>query len=477
MIYLDNTSSHFLMEGNVLDNLEGSKVWDGSPFAMTSYTPKNNFWRNNYSTKKISGYKSRIKENIIFENNYDHPTANWPKEARDVIRLSGLEPEYRHLSPRSDAFAKVFTVENINFDMGDTYRIKVVPTTEFCEEVSISEDTVIEFKSENEEIAKVSENGLVTAVFEGQTKIITTVTIDGVMHSAQTVVSVGSGLASVELGTNLNRKIVIGESKEFPIVVGMNYGGTEIDGTLTNIKFTSSDENILAVDETKKTITAKNYGDVTLKYSGEFEGVTKSNEFKMTVVDYADQSGLNYPTMTLDDMFEDIDNWYIASGQMTEIPNGYAFTETTVVSYTREKYGNVLYDFYLTMDKQAVWPSFTIANTEPAVGFNETNTFYIFCLAKTGIELQRFNGNTRTSIFCNLLPATRIGATHPMILEAGRKYHFQVGTFEEENGTRIVLNIDGKNIMNYVDETEGRAPAVGYFGMMINNTTFNITTK
>lgn len=476
MIYLDNTSSHFLIEGNVLDNLEGSKVWDGSPFAMTSYTPKNDFWRNNYSTKKISGYKSRIAENIIFENNNDHPTANWPAFARNVIKNSGLEPQYRHLSPRSTEYEKVFTDEFVNLDMGDTFKLNPVATTEFCEEVSMA-NAEIKYTVADENIASIDENGLITAIFEGQTKIITEVTIDGVTNSAQTTVSVGSGLASVKLGTNLNRKIVIGETKEFPTVVGINFGGTEIDGTLENITFKSSDENILAIDSAAKTITAKNYGDVTLSFSGTFEGVTRSADFNMTVVDYADQSGLNYPTMTLDEMYADEEGWYVESGTMTPIQNGYAFNETTVVSYTTSEYGNVLYDFYLSMDRTAVWPSITLGATEEAVGFNETNSFYIFCLAKTGIELQRFNGNTRTSIFCNLLPATRIGPTHPMILTPNQKYHFQVGLFDEPEGTRIVLNIDGKNIINYVDETEGRVDATGFFGLMINNTTFNITTK
>ena len=102
---------------------------------------------------------------------------------------------------------------------------------------------------------------------------------------------------------------------------------------------------------------------------------------------------------------------------------------------------------------------------------------YLICFAKTGIELQRFNGNDRTSIFCDLLPPSRIGPTHPMILEAGRKYHIQVGTFNEEGGVRIILNIDGVNVMNYLDETEGRIENAGYFGFIVNNTTMNITTK
>jgi len=476
IIYLDNTSSHYLIEGNVLDNREGSKVWDGKAFAQSTYTPLNNFWRNNYSTSSVSHYTNNEARNVIFEGNHDHPMANWPKEAQDVIKKSGLEPKYRYLSPRSKEYSRVFTIEDILLNEDATYQLTPVATTEFCEEVSMDSAT-ISYETQDESIATVSDDGLITAKTAGKTKVITNVTIGDITHTATTTVSVGAGLATVYISSGLPNKLVKGETKQLPTIKGKGYSGSDIEGELTNVTYKSSDENILHINLASGTLEAKNYGEVVLSYSGEFDGVTKEGEYKISVIDYADQAGLNYPTVTIEDLLKDTDDWYVKSGNILEVPNGWAFEQTSVAQYTKEMYQDEIFDFYMSLDKQATWPSITLRNQIMGDGMSEFNNFYILCFAKTGIELQRFNGNTRTSIFCDLLPNARIGKTHPMILEAGRKYHVQVGAINEENGVRIILNIDGVNVMNYLDETEGRVTEPGYFGLMINATTMNLTTK
>ena len=478
MIYLDNTSSNYIIEGNVLDNRGAAWYTSPNAFANSSYTTINNLWKDNFSTIPVKGYTNKLETNIIFENNQYFPDANWPEQAREVIRKSGLEPEWQHLSPRSKEFARVFTDEFVNLTVGDKYRLTPSLTTEFCEEIDTTKPFTITYKSENEEVATVGQDGTITALKNGQAKIITEVTVDSITKSVPTTVSIGKGLGSVKFNDNIQSKIVIGESKELPTISGISYAGNEVEGEIKNPTWKSSDENVLSIDLEKHTMTAKNYGEAVITYSAEYEGVTKTAEHKITVIDYADQAGLNYPTVSVEDLVKEPDDWYVALGNIIKIPNGFAFEDVTTGQYSSKKFENEIFDFYMSLDKWAIWPSITLRNQEYGAGFSETNSFYIISFARgDGIELQRFNGNARTSIFCNLLPITRIGPTTPTVLAAKQKYHIQVGTITEENGVRIILNVDGKNIINYLDETEGRIDEPGYFGVMINSTTMRMTTK
>lgn len=475
MIYLDNTSSNWRIEGNVIDNIKGSEKWDGNMFANTSYTPLNNYWIRNYHTK-VNTKVTDTKTNCRFEDNQHHPAANWPDEAREVIRKSGLEPAYRHLSPRNYEYAKVFTDEFVNLNIGDKHKLSPTATAEFCEEVSM-EGAKVSYAIDDASVATVDANGLITALKEGQTKITTTVTINGVTHTAPTTVSIGSGLAKVEITTKTPAKILKGEVKNIPGVRGINFGGSEIEGELKNIKFTSSNPDVFYIDEEAKTMTAKEYGEATITYSAEYDGVTRTGEHHITVVDYADQSGLLYPPTKMDDILEDFEGWNPLSGEIIQQENGLSFKQTGTVQYQSQKYCNELFDVYLSLDQKATWPSIALRVQAENVGLDELNSMYLVGFAKNGIEVQRFNGMARTVFFATLSPQTRIGNIHPMVLEEGRKYHVQVGTINEEGGVRIIVNIDGVNVINVLDDGEGRIEQEGYLGLFVTGTTMNLTTN
>lgn len=474
-IYLDNTSSHYLIEGNVIDNRVGSKIGgaDAKPFAMTTYTPIDNIFRDNFATASFDRYVDREKEYIYYSNNQYHPTANWPKAARDVISKAGLEEEYRHLSPRSNEFARVFTIENVNIVEGQTYQLVPTIATEFCEELSM-DGAQVSYESLNDDIVSVSQAGLITALKNGIGKVNTNVTKDGVTHTAQTTVAIGEGLASVYNASRTPHKLVKGETKPFPEIRGREYSGNDIPGTLENVTFKSSNPDVLFVDEVSRTITAKEYGEAILTYSGEYKGTTQSVDHKIEVIPYGgDPAALNYPTIDVTEMFESTENWSTNSGNMYEGVNKISFEQTDLAIFNGNTYGDGLFDFEMSLDQQAMWPGFCFRNTYNE-GITENNSFYLICFANSGIELQRYNGEVRTSLYCNLLPNERIGPTHPMILEAGRTYHVQAGAFTEEDGVRIILNIDGVNIMNYLDEAENRIEDEGYFGLRVNKTTMNL---
>ena len=51
------------------------------------------------------------------------------------------------------------------------------------------------------------------------------------------------------------------------------------------------------------------------------------------------------------------------------------------------------------------------------------------------------------------------------IFEYNKRYSIVVGALDTEKGTRIILNINGKNIIDYIDDTDKKLPAEGNFGI------------
>lgn len=49
------------------------------------------------------------------------------------------------------------------------------------------------------------------------------------------------------------------------------------------------------------------------------------------------------------------------------------------------------------------------------------------------------------------------------VFEYGKRYSIVMGAIEEDGATRVVLNINGKNIIDYLDDSETRIEPSGYF--------------
>ena len=51
------------------------------------------------------------------------------------------------------------------------------------------------------------------------------------------------------------------------------------------------------------------------------------------------------------------------------------------------------------------------------------------------------------------------------IIEYGKSHDVTFGKIDVENGTRLILNVDGKNIFDFVDAFDGHISGDGKFGV------------
>ena len=92
------------------------------------------------------------------------------------------------------------------------------------------------------------------------------------------------------------------------------------------------------------------------------------------------------------------------------------------------------------------------------------------------IELQRFKNGQRTMFMGEDSYNPVFGPGFPnngQVFEYYKTYEIVAGTIEEENGTRIILTVNGKNIIDYLDDDlENCLRGDGYMGLYVGSGTF-----
>ena len=105
------------------------------------------------------------------------------------------------------------------------------------------------------------------------------------------------------------------------------------------------------------------------------------------------------------------------------------------------------------------------------MGSYKTDSTYMIGFKADHIELQRFNKGERTMIFGNdpaFTPVGGPGIPNPEddpVYEYGKTCSVIVGALDTEEGTRVVLTINGENMFDFLDTDENALPASGYFGI------------
>ena len=122
-------------------------------------------------------------------------------------------------------------------------------------------------------------------------------------------------------------------------------------------------------------------------------------------------------------------------------------------------------NFNLNIDETSAsgWPSFVMAKNGGTYGNDDV---YMIGFKSGIIELQRFNKGVRTVIFGAVDGSVSVAGqgipNNGKIFEYKKTYNVTMGYVEEENGTRIILNIDGVNIFDYLDEAPERLTGTYY---------------
>lgn len=131
-------------------------------------------------------------------------------------------------------------------------------------------------------------------------------------------------------------------------------------------------------------------------------------------------------------------------------------------------YGDTELVFDIRIDKAAAdWPSVTFRNqsyTEDFAGKN--SAAYIFVFTPGNIEFYRYNNGVRT-VLCGNFPGleSMVGdVVSTDALKFNEKNRMSITARNEGDGVRIILKINGEEVINLLDNFDGAIKNPGYFG-------------
>ena len=148
----------------------------------------------------------------------------------------------------------------LNIREGETYPLAVT-----VKDGSNVVEAAVTFESQDLSTATVSENGCVTAVAEGQTKILVSATYAGKTAKAEITVTVSKRKAVLAFGVN-DSQAICGE--EFPLSVYLMDGTTTTEIENTKVTYTISDDSLAIVEKNGNLLgLKKGYVDITANYT------------------------------------------------------------------------------------------------------------------------------------------------------------------------------------------------------------------
>ena len=199
------------------------------------------------------------------------------------------------------------------------------------------------------------------------------------------------------------------------------------------------DGRIAAVGAGTTTITATSVSDPTL-----------SDTVSVTVAD------AEYPTVRLDAQLKDPANWSVNDG-ITVDDGGVHLAAQGVYGYKAERFGSTLLRFEADFDEfDGGWYGFQVRSDQTGIpAWQNSNTGYLFIVKEDTLEFQSW---TPGQTMLDIIPNT--------VIDPGTTHEIEVGAIAEDDGTRVVLRVDGTTVWNVLDARENlRIGADGFFNL------------
>ena len=118
------------------------------------------------------------------------------------------------------------------------------------------------------------------------------------------------------------------------------------------------------------------------------------------------------------------------------------------------------------------WPCLVVRSQEYDMQFDSAlNSSYVFVFGNGNIEFHRFNNGVRTQFYGPVAGVTTIygEALATDAFKFGEKNKVKLATRNEDGGVRIILNINGEEVINILDNYEGAITDPGYIGTVSPN--------
>ena len=494
-LYTDKGANNWKIANNVVDVSE-TPLWNNSfvkntaIWVMTFDSNSNLDISGNYtSTAKTYAYYPRASGNayqisaplneadlndnnlnIRFNGNQVVSDLNWPAGAQTIIANSGLQEAYKDI--RKNHAERISTNlpgkdEILSLSVGDTFDIGLVAKDAKDNIVTLDNSAIVAYEIEDENIATVSNDGIITAKANGETTVYVYVVSNNILQMVKCDFYVGNNIDDISLGS---------VAVDNTITIVTNSGGISLDPkavTENDIELIPDTVSYVVADTSVATIDAYGVlkpvavGTTTVEITVEAAGQTFEKVFNINV-----KEPLNFVLDDIEEIYKLANqaDWKGSNANKVQITddkeisavlNGYA-------TFTDVEYLNELMCFEFALDPVGDWPSIVLRAQDADSYVAGGTTGYIICMNPTGIELQRFNGSTRTYIYGNdpEMPGIDGPEIANNVLRDGELHKIQVGALTDGNSVRLYMTIDGEEIFNYVDSSEDAIKEAGYFGLV-----------
>lgn len=468
-LYPDEGSTYWHLYNNVTD-MSDIDQWEfnfvESPWGKDQYTwlhihtgsIQHNTVENNYAT--TDKYRENGTDNIV-RDNITVPDAEWPEEAQEIINNAGIEPEYAANFPDGPQ-SFVAKKRAYTLGKGETAKLDVKVTGRHQKEYPLS-DFYTKFYSSDPSVLTVDDEGNMKVVGSGVVWVMGVAEVDGRLQTKQFQVFAGDDFDSI--GINVNALNMIKDYTTTVSVTGKTTFGKDVTIPSESITMTSADETVATVAAGGK-ITAVGTGETTVHVKVTYGEKTLEKDIPVKVITYTQEDSLELPYEKAPSNFFTTAGWRgtgTVSGGSIKISGSPSF-------YTGSKLDNKLIAFDMQINNPNSWPSITFC-AQDSMGSYKTDSTYMIGFKADHIELQRFNKGERTMIFGNdpaYTPVGGPGIPNPEddpVYEYGKTCSVIVGALDTEEGTRVVLTINGENMFDFLDTDENALPASGYFGI------------
>lgn len=453
-----DSSRDMVHEGDFVAGASATNAWSMHMHATSIkwMTLDNHYATCSYRTGMMNAQESNISPKIdLVPGDWE----NWPQEAKDIMKNSGIEPEYQHLF-EIDGPKNIISndkLQSLSLETPTDSGLTVLGGRDNSIEYPLT-DYELDFYCEDEDAVTLTPDGKFIAhkkgIFEGLavTKIRN--------HTYMVPFKLQCGDEVEELTLNVNSINLVAKAKaDLQVVANYTFGTKENVTAEAKYELVPDDPIVEVKLSTEGTVNSFNIistgvaGETTLRGYVEFKGARQNVEIPIKIITYGNPETAKLENIPV--MYTPLNTWKNAGVKVGDgmrvvgMPNNSVYVDNKLVAVD------------MMCEPGSDWPTIGFCDTDRMGNYN-TNNLYMIGFKEDFIELQKFNKGKRTMFFgpessswtvlCGPgFPTTREDGTK--IFEYGKRYSIVFGALQAENGTRIILNINGENIFDFIDDT------------------------
>ncbi|MBO5930502.1 MAG: S-layer homology domain-containing protein [Clostridia bacterium] len=474
-LYLDQGTTSTRWYKNVVDARDvyayefshlcatSSKMNKNIDYTIAVYSNvKHNIVEQNYSTTGVEQTTQTTRNDNIFRDVYVYPDANWPEEAQKIIDESGVEPEYQDNFDFSGPKYLVAKQREYILPANQSVQLQVEVNGLHNEKYPLSAANV-RFEISDPEALKIDENGVATSTGKtSQVWVMVYGEIDGMVTTKKLYINAGDEAVKAEL-TMKQLTMMVGFTSKLPVKL-ISKTGLDM-GKPDELTVAATDPSLVSVDNEEGTVTALKEGTTNLTITAVRDGKTFVTELPVTIIgpsNSEEAAKLPFTELSLTPTSWAGGAALASDGALVAIGNPAYYTEID----------NQLLGFDMVITSGSGWPSLMFCADDKMKTGLGSQTIYLMCFLPDFIEIQRFNNGNQVYLFgddATLNPLVGPGIPNydrSLYEYDGERISVVCGAIEGENGgTRLILTINGKNLLDFTDTDTNAIPPKGIFGV------------